>query len=194
METSASIPSWPQTDPCYGNVRLRRFREEDAAMAVELAQDGYVPTIGSLPAQASQADALDWVRRQQRRHDEGAGFSFSVADAATDRCVGQLGLWIRELGKGRAQAGYGIMPPARGHRFAVHALEAMLEFAWSIPELHRVELYIEPWNTASVRTAEHAGFSREGLLRSHQEIAGQRRDMLLYAAVRENPTGNPVTR
>ncbi|MGO1549011.1 MAG: hypothetical protein ACTHWO_04245 [Nesterenkonia sp.] len=32
--------------------------------------------------------------------------------------------------------------------------------------------------------AQRAGYQREGLLRSHQEIAGHRRDMLLYAAIR----------
>jgi [ribosomal protein S5]-alanine N-acetyltransferase len=56
--------------------------------------------------------------------------------------------------------------------------------AWTIPALHRVELYIEPWNAGSVKTAERARFEREGLLRSHQEIGGRRRDMLLYAAIR----------
>jgi ribosomal-protein-alanine N-acetyltransferase len=50
--------------------------------------------------------------------------------------------------------------------------------------LHRIELYIEPWNVASVRTAERARYQREGLLRSHQEIGGRRRDMLLYAIIR----------
>ena len=51
-------------------------------------------------------------------------------------------------------------------------------------QLHRLELYIEPWNLASIRTAERAGYEREGLLRSHQEIAGERCDMVLYAAIR----------
>jgi RimJ/RimL family protein N-acetyltransferase len=36
-----------------------------------------------------------------------------------------------------------------------------------------------------MRTAEHAGYLREGLLRSHTEIAGRRRDVLLFAAVRD---------
>jgi hypothetical protein len=44
--------------------------------------------------------------------------------------------------------------------------------------------YIEPWNAGSIGTAERAGYEREGLLRSHQEIGGRRRDMLLYASVR----------
>jgi ribosomal-protein-alanine N-acetyltransferase len=38
---------------------------------------------------------------------------------------------------------------------------------------------------ASIKTAERAGYEREGLLRSHQEIGGRRRDMLLYASIRE---------
>jgi [ribosomal protein S5]-alanine N-acetyltransferase len=53
--------------------------------------------------------------------------------------------------------------------------------------LHRIELYIEPWNVGSIKTAERARFKREGLLRSHQEIGGHRRDMLLYANVRDTP-------
>ncbi|MEU6643216.1 GNAT family protein [Saccharomonospora sp. NPDC046836] len=74
---------------------------------------------------------------------------------------------------------------SRGRGVAGHGLAALTRFAWSIPALHRIELYIEPWNGASVRTAERAGYEREGFLRSHQEIGGERVDMLLYAAIRQ---------
>jgi len=57
-------------------------------------------------------------------------------------------------------------------------------FGWTIPAVHRVELYIEPWNTSSIGVAESAGYVREGLLHSCEEIGGTRRDMLLYAATR----------
>jgi [ribosomal protein S5]-alanine N-acetyltransferase len=86
---------------------------------------------------------------------------------------------------GRAQVGYGIAPGAKGQSTASDALRALTAFSWTIPVLHRLELYIEPWNTASFRTAERAGYECEGLLRSHQEVAGKRSDMLLYASVRE---------
>jgi RimJ/RimL family protein N-acetyltransferase len=45
----------------------------------------------------------------------------------------------------------------------------LTSFAWTIPPLRRIELYVEPWNTGSIKTAERAGYEREGLLRSHQE-------------------------
>ncbi|WP_184577291.1 GNAT family N-acetyltransferase [Streptomyces zagrosensis] len=76
-------------------------------------------------------------------------------------------------------------PRSRGRGIAGQALIALTRFAWSIPELCRIELYIEAWNVASVRTAELAGYEREGLLRWHQEIGGKRVDMLLYAAMRQ---------
>jgi ribosomal-protein-alanine N-acetyltransferase len=91
---------------------------------------------------------------------------------------------LQHLSAGRATAGYAVSRLHRGRGIATSALQALTIFAWTIPTLYRVELYIEPWNTSSIRVAEAAGYQREGLLRSYQEIGGTRRDMLLYAATR----------
>lgn len=187
MSISSDIPPWPSADPEHGRIRLRTFADLDAGMAMDLSQDPYVPTVGSLQAHATHDQAVAWIERQRRRHIEGTGFSFSIADLETDRSMGNIGLWIRELDTGRAQVGYAVAPNERGHGIASDALCALTTFAWTIAHLHRLELYIEPWNTASIRTAERAGYEREGLLRSHQEIAGKRCDMFLYAAIRESP-------
>lgn len=175
---------WPDLAPSFGNVTLRAFHPEDASMAMELSRDPYVPTVGTLPLNATPVQAQQWIQRQQTRHTAGTGFSFAVVDTTDGRCAGFTGLWVRELSAGHAQIGYGIAPSARGRRLASDALCAVTSFAWTLPELHRTELYVEPWNTASIKTAERAGYLREGLLRSHQEISGQRRDMLLYSSVR----------
>lgn len=170
--------------PAHGPVVLREFRSTDVHLAHELGDDSYVPLIGSLPAHPSPDEAAEWIERQRGRHAEGVGFSFAVADARTDTALGTVGLWLRELPAGRATAGYSVSPRHRGRGIASHALNALTAFAWTIPELHRIELYIEPWNEASIGVATAAGFEREGLLRSHQQIGDSRRDMLLYAAIR----------
>jgi [ribosomal protein S5]-alanine N-acetyltransferase len=182
--TAPQMPSWPAGPLAYGPVVLRRFSAGDVPMVRELSTDPYVPLIGTLPASASREEALAYIDRQLGRLAEGAGLSFAVAEADTGRAVGGIGLWLRGLAYGRATAGYAIAPGARGRGLAAAALTAVTAYAWSIPALHRIELYIEPWNAGSARTAERAGYEREGLLRSHQEIGGRRRDMLLYAAIR----------
>ncbi len=181
------LPPWPAEPPTSGPVTLRPFRDDDVPAVRELATDPYVPLIGSLPAHAGDAEAAAWIARQHDRWTTGAGFSFAAVDA-DDRVVGTAGLWLAELAQGRATAGYAVLPSRRGHGYAAAALTALTAFAWTIPGLHRMALLVEPWNTASVRTAERAGYRREGLLRSHTEIGGTRRDMLLFAATREDAT------
>jgi len=179
-----SLPPWPDTPPAAGGVVLRPFTDDDLPMVLDLATDPYVPLIGTLPGNASEEEALAYLERNRGRWAEGRGFSFAIAEAATWRAVGGLGVWLSELPHGRAEIGYSVMPSARGHGYAAAALAAGTAFAWTLPGLYRVQLHIEEWNVASVRTAERAGYQREGLLRSYLEIGGRRRDMLLYAAVR----------
>ncbi|MFE7742268.1 GNAT family N-acetyltransferase [Nocardia sp. NPDC057455] len=175
----------PSVAPMFRDVRLRAFELRDVGMIMDLSTDPYVPKIGSLVGKASHEDALAYIERQLSRLDTGVGYSFCVADNDTDEAIGTAGLWLAPIGAGRATAGYSVAPRSRGRGIAGQALIALTRFAWSISELCRIELYIEPWNVASVRTAELAGYEREGLLRSHQEIGGKRVDMLLYAAIRQ---------
>ncbi|WP_405684047.1 GNAT family N-acetyltransferase [Streptomyces sp. NBC_01387] len=60
-------------------------------------------------------------------------------------------------------------------------LAAVVHWAFGDLQIPRLELYVEPWNTASARTAERVGFRREGLLRSWQQVGEERRDRFMYA-------------
>ena len=177
----------PATPPTSGGILLRPFRDTDVGMLRDLATDPYVPLIGSLPANASEQEALDFIERQHNRLETGVGYSFCVAG---DTALGTAGLWIADLAKGRATVGFTVAPFARRRGVAVKALGAVTAFGWTLSDLFRIELYVEPWNVGSVRTAEAAGYVREGLLRSHQPIGGRRADMLLYASLR--PDGAPT--
>jgi [ribosomal protein S5]-alanine N-acetyltransferase len=178
------LPPWPITPPTYGSVLLREFTDEDVHLPLEMGDDPYIPLIGSLPAHPTAEQALDWIVRQRGRHAEGVGFSFAIADAESGDAIGGIGLWLQNLSAGRAAVGYSVSGTHRRRGVASSALRAVTAFAWTIPALHRLELYIEPWNSGSIGVAESSGYQREGLLRSHQEIGGTRRDMLLYAIIR----------
>ena len=179
-----TLPPWPSDAPTFGQVLLRAVEERDTAMARELSTDTYVPQTGSLPGNATMQEASDWVARQQGRHAEGAGFSFAIVRCSDDVAIGHCGLWLKDLDEGRASAGYAIAPAERGRGYASEALAALTEFAWSVPGVQRIELFIEPWNAASIRTADRVGYVREGLLTGYQAIGGQNRDVLRCAAVR----------
>ncbi|MEV0197097.1 GNAT family protein [Nonomuraea sp. NPDC050691] len=158
---------------------LRPWRLDDVAVVEEAAEDPYIPLITSVPSSYADTEGAAFIRRQWSRATEGVGYSFAVADADDDRALGQIGLWPGP--HGRASMGYWVAGSARGRGVACAALLAIS--SWALGELliARLELHVEPWNVASWKAAERAGFVREGLLRGWQQIGDERRDMYLYS-------------
>ncbi|WP_218021749.1 GNAT family N-acetyltransferase [Nocardia harenae] len=123
----------------------------------------------------------DFVLRQHRRAADGEGWSFAIAEAASDTAVGQIGLWRRDIAHGRVSIGYWVEHDHRGRSYATRALRLLSDWGATLDGISRLELYVEPWNEGSWRAAESAGLRREGLLRRWQKIDGVPRDMYLYA-------------
>ena len=165
----------------HGQVRLRAFRETDVEVVLSAGGDPLIPQITTVPASGRREDALAYIQRQHERLTSGIGYSFAIAEAATDQAVGQIGLWLHDYRQGRASIGYWIAPPQRRRGHATAAIWAVSEWASTLPGIARLELYVEPWNEGSWQAAERAGFQREGLLRSWQAVGQERRDMYMYS-------------
>ena len=67
---------------------------------------------------------------------------------------------------------------------AADALRAVTAFAFEELAIPRVHLFVEPWNVASARTAESAGFGHEATLRGWERIDGEQRDVDCFARLR----------
>lgn len=167
--------------------RLRPWEAADVPVVRDASRDPLIPLITTVPAAGSDAGALAFVERQHRRLAEGSGYSFAIAAAASNVAVGQIGLWLKNQQQGRASIGYWIAPGHRRRGAASAALAAVSSWGLRQPGIHRLELYVEPWNEGSWRTAERNGYAREGLLRSWQDVGGERRDMYMYSRLRDSP-------
>jgi len=182
-----------------GPFRLRAFTLADVDAVREASADPHIPLITTVPAVFTEDEGRSFIERQWSRAEQGTGYSFAIADGGTGggtdagiaggtgRAVGQIGLWLKDAGNGRASIGYWVIQSARGRGAAAASLRALA--AWALDELAipRLELNVEPWNTASVMTAERSGFRREGLMRSWQEVGGTRRDMYMYSRLPGDP-------
>ncbi|WP_433490231.1 GNAT family N-acetyltransferase [Nocardia grenadensis] len=151
----------------------------DLELVREASADDLIPLNTS--ATFSREAATRFVERQWRRAADRTGYPMVIVRRRDDAPLGSIGLWLKDIDEGRASLGYWVVRSARGHGVAAHALTAVA--TWALEELHipRLQLYVEPWNRASIRTAERAGFVCEGLLRSWQKVGERRRDMFMYA-------------
>ncbi|MBW8793143.1 MAG: GNAT family N-acetyltransferase [Streptomyces sp.] len=163
------------------SVLLRAWGLGDLPLVREASSDDYIPLITTVPSTYSQAAGEAFVRRQWERASTGSGYPFVIVRVEDGRPLGMVGLWVRDRGEGRASLGYWLAGSARGQGIAAEALRAVVRWALSDLRIPRLQLYVEPWNVASQRTAERVGFQREGLLRSWQQVGEERRDMIMYS-------------
>jgi ribosomal-protein-alanine N-acetyltransferase len=165
-----------------GPAHLRPWGLADLAVIRQAASDPYIPATTSVPLTYSDDEGRAFIERQHSSAGEGHGYSFVVTDGTNPRHgVGALGLWLREIENGRASIGYWIVPSARGKHLAGWALRNIVAFGFEVLGIPRLQLFIEPWNVASLRTAEFAAFTREGLLRDWERVEGTQRDVYAYA-------------
>jgi [ribosomal protein S5]-alanine N-acetyltransferase len=163
-------------------VVLRPYAVSDLDMVRQAAADPFIPSISSVPRAYTDDAGLAFIERQHARSTEGDGYSFVIAPATEPKAgIGSIGLWLQEIESGRASIGYWLVPAARGQGLAGCALREMVSFAFGTLAIPRLHLFVEPWNVASARTAEAAGFRREATLRGWERIDGQQHDADCFA-------------
>ncbi|AQQ52479.1 GNAT family N-acetyltransferase [Planococcus lenghuensis] len=122
------------------------------------------------------------IRESQYQMRENREYSFGIYDLGTDRLIGHISLYsIKRLPFLNALAGYSVDEAYAGKGIATEALQLVLDFGFDHLSLHRIEAYVSPENTGSIRVLEKAGLQREGLLREFLFINGKWRDHYHYA-------------
>ncbi|MFD3740001.1 GNAT family N-acetyltransferase [Streptomyces sp. NPDC058629] len=159
---------------------LRPWEMSDLPLIREAAQDPYIPLITTVPSRYSDKAAEEFVRRQWDRAARGAGYPFAIVRSRDRRPVGAIGLWLHDLPEGRASIGYWMVASGRGQGVTRAALRTVTGWALRDLGVPRLQLFIEPWNTASARIAVDVGYRHEGLLRGWQQVGDERRDMAVY--------------
>jgi RimJ/RimL family protein N-acetyltransferase len=169
-----------------GKVRLRLMTEADLPAVVAACRDPEIPRWTRVPDSYGNSDAREWFEMQQQRRDAGTELHLVVADARGDGLLGSVGLVAIDWKDRRGSIGYWVAPEARRRGVAKRAVRLLAAWAFDELGLGRVEIKSHPDNAGSHGVAERAGFSREGVLRSHALIKGRRRDMVVFSLLPED--------
>lgn len=112
-------------------------------------------------------------------HEQGSEVPFVVLDE--DKIIGQLVLDRIELGPYQScEIGYWIAEEACGKGCATEAVAQAIDFACEELGLKRIMAATLPSNIPSIRVLEKNGFTKIGEAKNYMEIAGERRDHILY--------------
>jgi ribosomal-protein-alanine N-acetyltransferase len=116
------------------------------------------------------------------------GFPFAILDTSeNDRLIGRVALAnvVRGVWQ-NATLGYWVSQEAGSRGHATAAVGLVLQFAFEVAGLHRVQPAIMPRNARSKRVVEKCGFRHEGVALRYLKINGVWEDHDLYALTVED--------
>ncbi|KAI3441973.1 N-acetyltransferase domain-containing protein [Psidium guajava] len=151
LSDAADFLSWA------GDDRVTRYLRWDPVTSLEEAE-WYLRTV---------AIPHPW-RRSICLGDRSIGYVSVKRGSGDERC--------------RAHVGYAVGAEFWGRGFATAALRMAARRAFDeMPELMRLEAFVEAENGGSQRVLEKVGFVKEGLLRKYGICKGEVRDMYVYS-------------
>lgn len=178
--------AFPNLDLSNPLVHLRPWTEADIPAIVAGFADAAVDRFSRAPVEPyTTADAQAFLREQEEARRAGTELHFAcVLPVDATLVLGGVSLYAVELDEQRAAVGYWLAPDARGHGVATAAVLMLARWAFETLDVIRLELTCAPDNDASQAVARRCGFVREGVLRSHKNHKGARRDTVVFSLLR----------
>lgn len=164
-----------------GTIRLETLSPRHLDGLAELGRDPDVQRFTYVPSPWEEGFERRWLERYERAHEEGTRAGFAIVDEESGAFLGLAALVVLDRDGREAEAGYIVSPQARGRGVAVRALRLLTGWSFAELGLERVELRITTENEGSLRVAERAGYTRDGVLRSLHFKQGLRADVAVYS-------------
>ncbi|MFI2714385.1 GNAT family N-acetyltransferase [Micromonospora sp. NPDC018662] len=142
-----------------------------------------------LPDPYDADSARWWITEGAPAAWAAGGSAYTIADPATDRLLGSIGLTRLSAERATYEIGYWVGPSARGRGVATAATRLLGERAFAVGAA-RLELLTHEANVPSQRTALACGYRREGVRRAAGAARdGVRPDLVAWVRLADDPPG-----
>lgn len=144
---------------------LRKIEQADAQEIYDYFSKDEVTKYYDLDSFTDIQQAIELIERWESRFNENQGIRWGIAKKEDNVLIGSCGYhsWAKEHFK--AEIGYEVAPQHWRKGVMTEVLPPVLAYGFQQMQLHRIEAFYDPANTASKRSLEKAGFRFEGLLR-----------------------------
>lgn len=123
-------------------------------------------------------EQMDWYANLEETN---TGKWWALTDISDGTFLGAGGYhdWHHKFQK--AEIGFWLLPQYWGRGYMFEGMNALLDYAFSKMNLHRVEGYVDPANANCIRGLAKLGFKLEGTMRDCEKVDDQFIDCSIYA-------------
>ncbi len=178
------MPSFDPVTLSTERLTLRFFEEGDAAAQYAIFSDPAVMRYWSSAAWTNMQQAHDSIRKAQEAYADGSSLCLAVVLKLTGEVIGYVNLYSIYYSNRRSDIGYALAQAHWGKGYLAEALRAMIDHAFHVMDLNRIEADIDPRNAASEKLLKRMGFQQEGYMRERWIVNGEICDTAFYGLLR----------
>lgn len=165
-------------------VALRQLDRDDAAALFALYADPEVMRYWNHAPWTSIDQARAAIDEARADYRTGASLHYAIAHQDTGELIGCCALYACARQNRSASVGYMLAKAHRGHGYLREALALLLDHAFIVCGLNRVEAEVSLHNLGSCLALARLGFRGEGCMRERWIVDGVRHDTVAYALLR----------
>ena len=175
------LPNSLKKSPYTGaKIKLRALELSDLSSIME-HWNTYEVRIGLgkyVPESSTQRE--EWIKAQTQKASKGEGYTFAIETLETKSFLGTCSLSrINNVSKTAFLSVVILNPENHGKGYGTDAVRCLLEVAFRVLNLHRVELHVYSFMKEAIHVYEKVGFKHTGVRREASYIDGEYRDDLV---------------
>lgn len=163
---------------------LRRFERADVEQLYKYRNDPeFQRQLVGVSAGYSHKDLEDWIDYHRKVANEEL---WAIADAQSDQCVGQVGLYQINHRDRTAEFGIGIgFEEFQGGGNGTAVTRYVVDFGFRQLGLNKITLTVNSDNARAIAVYSRVGFQRDGLLRQEVWKDGAFLDVVVMSLLRD---------
>ncbi|CAM3255744.1 GNAT family N-acetyltransferase [Vibrio neptunius] len=159
---------------------LKVLTEGDAKELFDIFSDHEVMKYWNTEPWSSIYKAKSFIASSTEAMKKNMDVTLGIYLKETGQLLGKIMLFNYHKESKRAEIGFGIIRTFWGKGIVLEAGNALVDHAFNILHLRRIEAEIDPDNISSSKALERLGFVKEGYLRQRWEVNGVVSDSAIY--------------
>lgn len=119
-----------------------------------------------------------------KKYKKGEYFDYGIELKDEKKLIGTCGFVNIDTDNRKAEIGYVLNPSYQGNGYAIEAVKAVIDYAYNVLNLNRVEARVMEGNTSSVKLLEKIGMTFEGMGREELFVKGAFVNVLHFALIK----------
>ena len=165
---------------------LRQLELDDVEEILVLRSDERILKYLIIPVCKNLDEARQFIEKINNAIKQNESLYWSISFKNDKKLIGTICIWNISEEDSRAEIGYALHPDHQQKGIMSEAMDAVLDYAFTIMQLHSIEANVAPLNSASIKLLEKKGFVKEAHFKENIFFNGRFLDTAIYSLLNPN--------